>query len=54
MTLLQELPQQKDAAAAVAGQLLEKGPQESELLHLQHILLARRAAAFLRLDSLEE
>ncbi|CDJ30200.1 uncharacterized protein EMH_0026800 [Eimeria mitis] len=54
MTLLQELQQQDDEAAAVAGHPVEKGPLQAELLRLQHILLARRSTAFLRLDALDE
>lgn len=54
LTLLQELHREEDAAAAVAGQLQHKGLIHEESLYLQHVLLARRAAAFLRLDALEE
>ncbi|CDJ56865.1 hypothetical protein, conserved [Eimeria maxima] len=50
----QELHREEDAAAAVAGQLQHKGLIHEESLYLQHVLLARRAAAFLRLDALEE
>ncbi|CDJ52824.1 hypothetical protein, conserved [Eimeria brunetti] len=54
ITLLQELQQQEDIAAAAAGQPLEKGPLQAELSHLQRVLLSRRAAVFLKLDALDD
>lgn len=54
MAILQEHMRQEETAAAVAGQPLEKSLEHNECMHLQRIILARQAAAFLRLDSLEE
>ena len=51
---MQEMQQQEEAAAAAAGQPIGCASQQAEIFHLQHVLLARRAAVFLRLDSLEE
>ncbi|KAL8450703.1 hypothetical protein Emed_002341 [Eimeria media] len=52
--VLQEVQMQEDAAAAAAGQMNAWGPLKVEASRLQHVLLARRAAALLRLDNLEK
>ncbi|KAL8445891.1 hypothetical protein Emag_004970 [Eimeria magna] len=52
--VLQEVQMQEDAAAAAAGQITAWSPLRIEASRLQHVLLARRAAALLRLDNIEK
>ncbi|KAL8271150.1 hypothetical protein Esti_004918 [Eimeria stiedai] len=52
--MLQEVQMREEAAAAAAGQVTERSSLQVEASRLQQVLLARRAAAFLRLDDIEK
>ncbi|KAL8424289.1 hypothetical protein Efla_002907 [Eimeria flavescens] len=54
LAALHEVQLQEEAAAAAAGQPCMRGPLQAEAFRLHHVFLARRAAAFLRLDNLEQ